>query len=70
MNNATGYTLGFTLGYGGSWMLLCYIAYLMLMPFGYGYVSAELAGAYGIWCTVLRWDLLIQKYQEGLDLYL
>ncbi len=69
MNTRDAYTLGFTLGYAGTWFIICAIAYALLMPFGYGYVSAEIAAAYSVWCTINSWDALMKQYQEGLQTY-
>ena len=51
-------------------MLMTYIAYLVLMPFGYGFISAELTAGFTVWRTIQQWDYVITKYHEGLEMYM
>lgn len=61
--------LGFTVGYLGAALLLMLAAYLVLMPFGYGYIGAELAAAYYAWCTIQQWDAVNDRLTNMLEQY-
>jgi len=64
------YTFGFAFGFLFAGFLVTAIAWLMLMPFGYGYISAELMAAYLTWTTIRNWDtVVIPTYLEGLKEY-
>ncbi len=68
MNNT--YTLGFAFGFLFVGFALTTIAWLVLMPFGYGYISGELMAAYLSWSTIANWDtVVIPSYLEGLKKY-
>lgn len=61
--------LGFTVGYLGAALLLMLAAYLVLMPFGYGYIGAELAAAYYAWCTIQQWEMVNDRLTNMLEQY-
>jgi hypothetical protein len=58
-----GYVVGFTF----SVAVFCAIAYLVFMPFGIGYIGAELAFGYAAWGTAYRWELLNAHLQAHLE---
>ena len=66
MSNQDIYTLGFTIGYGGSAMLLIALITLVFMPFGYGYIGTELGTAYVAWTTAYNWDNVVAAYEANL----
>ena len=66
MSNQDMYTLGFTIGYGGSMLLFIALITLVFMPFGYGYIGTELASAYMAWTTAYNWETVVATYQANL----
>ena len=58
-----GYVIGFTF----TVTVFCAIAYLVFMPFGIGYIGAELTAAFFAWCTAYRWELLNEHLQAHLE---
>ena len=69
MTRRTSIIIGFTIGYFGFFAIVAAVAYLVLMPFGYGYVGAELVGAYSAWCTINQWETVNQSLAEYLELH-
>ena len=67
MNTRNSAILGFCVGYFGAAMIPVVIAYLLLMPFGYGYVGAELVAAYFVWTTINQWEMVNLHLSEMLD---
>ena len=63
----TSYTIGYTFGFGMSILIVVALGWLLLMPFGYGYIGAELLAAYTAWSVIHGWDRVIAHYQSGLD---
>ena len=57
---------GFCVGYLGAAFIACAAAYLVCMPFGIGYIAAEITGAYTAWATIVRWDHLNAQLAEHL----
>ena len=43
------------------------VAYFILMPFGYGYVGAELAAGFLIWNTAYRWEFINEHFAAQLE---
>ena len=68
MRNA--YTLGYTLGFGLSLLLLIVLAFAVGNIFGYGIITAELMTAYSVWAVIRGWDRVVDHYLEGLDQYI
>ena len=58
---------GFCVGYLGAAFIACAAAYLVCMPFGIGYIAAEITGAYLAWATIDRWDILNAQLAEHLE---
>ena len=58
---------GYCVGYLLAAFTACAAAYLVCMPFGIGYVAAEITGAYLAWCTAYRWELLNEHLQAHLE---
>lgn len=56
-------------GYSVTWLFATAIGYLVLMPFGYGYIGAELVFAYMAWATIYRWELVQLHLASYLDAY-
>lgn len=46
----------FAVGYSVVFLAFGALGFAILMPFGYGYIGAELGLAYMAWATILRWD--------------
>jgi riboflavin transporter FmnP len=59
--------LGFTIGYVGMAAIVAGIGYFCLMPFGYGFIAAELIAAYFGWATIQQWDALNASLGEYLE---
>ena len=57
----------FTVGYLGMAALVAGICYVLLMPFGYGYVGAELAAGWYAWQTAYRWEFINAYLAEMLE---
>ena len=67
MSNHNGYTLGYAFGFTLTATFLCAVSYIILAPFGIGYVGAELMAAYLGWITISKWDFIVAHYQSTLD---
>jgi len=63
----TACTLGYIFGFSVSFLIVVALGWLFLMPFGYGYIGAELLSAYTAWCVIHGWDNVIAHYQASLD---
>lgn len=50
--------LAFTAGFTGMWLLFTAVAYLILRPFGVGYIGAELMCGYLAFSTAYRWEVV------------
>ena len=69
MSNTTGYTLGFAFGYLLSAMALMSVAALAFTYFGVALYAAQIMGAYLVWITISRWEVIVDCYNEGLQRY-
>ena len=69
MYNRSAAIAGFTVGSLGMAALMAGICYLVLMPFGYGYVGAELAAGWYAWQTAYRWEFINAYLAEMLEAY-
>ena len=56
-----------TFGYVLAITVFTALAYLLLMPFGYGYLGAELCTGYLLWSTAYRWDHINEQFAARLE---
>lgn len=57
--------LCYATGFAGMWLLLTAASWLILRPFGVGYIGAELMSGYLAWSTAYRWDY-VNAHLEGM----
>ena len=57
----------FSVGYTLMLAFLTGVAYLILRPFGVGYIGAELMMAYLCFCTVSQWETVNNSLSEMLS---
>lgn len=59
--------LGYCIGYLASAAIACAVIYLVCMPFGIGYIGAEITGAYFAWATAYHWETINENLQAHLE---
>jgi len=58
---------GYVVGYLTTASLLCLVSFLVFLPFGIGYIGAELMGAFMTWATIQQWDSLNEHLRQHLE---